>query len=163
MTYYPLAVGNTWTYQNADGSTFTNSVTETDGTTFTMVNTTTPQPQRIRKDGAKFLTDSYQADNWQVLIADGLAAGDTWDISYQANGIDTVLTMTVLAVSATLAVNGTTYSGVLSVEGDMKMSMNGTPVPMVYKVQYHYADNIGLILTTGSQGESMPLVSYQLA
>jgi hypothetical protein len=162
MTYYPLAVGNTWTYQNADGSTFTNSVTESDGATFTMVNTTAPQPQRIRIDGASFLTDSFQTDTWQVLVSDGLAAGDVWDISYSANGIDTVLTMTVIGVGGVLEVAGTTYPGVLGLEGDMKMSMNGTPVPMVYKVQYHYADNVGLILTTGSKGESMPLISHQL-
>jgi hypothetical protein len=70
--------------------------------------------------------------------------------------------MTVTGVGGVLEVAGTTYPGVLSVEGDMKMSMNGTPIPMVYKVQYHYADNVGLILTTGSQGESMPLIAHQL-
>ncbi len=162
MTYYPLTIGNTWTYANADGSTFTNTVTGGDGVNFTMQNSAQPQPQRIRKDGDNFLTDSYQADNWQVLVTDTIAPGDAWDISYQANGIDTVLKMTVKAVGVSLEVAGKTFTDVAVIEGDMKMSMNGTPVPMVYVVQYHYAQGVGLVLTTGSQGEQMPLISYEL-
>jgi hypothetical protein len=162
MTYYPLAVGNTWTYQNSDGSTFTNTVTAGEGSTFTMQNSTQPQPQNIRFDGEVFLTDSYQAGNWQVLLKETIAPGDAWDISYQANGIDTVLKMTVKAVGVSVEAGGRTYPDVAVIEGDMKMSMNGTPVPMTYLVQYHYAQNVGLVLTTGSHGEAMGLVSFEL-
>ena len=47
-------------------------------------------------------------------------------------------------------------------EGDMKMSMNGRPLPMSYLVQYYYAEGIGLILTTASHGDAMGLVSCEL-
>lgn len=161
-TYYPLAVGNTWTYKMKDGKTFTNTVIGGDGANFTMQNTSQPAPQNVRKNGDTYTTDSYEAGNWQVLMKDSLQKGDAWDISYKANGIDTVLKMTVKDTGLSKEVEGKTYQNVALLEGDMKMSMNAKPVPMTYLVQYYYAQGIGLILTTASHGEAMGLVSYQL-
>ena len=161
-TYYPLTVGNTWTYKMKDGKTFTNTVIGGDGVNFTMQNTSQPAPQNVRKNGDTYLTDSYEAGNWQVLMKDSLKKGDAWDIKYKANGIDTVLKMTVKDTGLSKEVEGKTYQNVALLEGDMKMMMNGKPIPMTYLVQYYYAEGIGLILTTASHGEAMGLVSYQL-
>lgn len=161
-TFYPLSTGNVWTYRQKDGSTFTNTVVQGDGESFTMQNTSQPQPQNVRKNGDTFLTDSYEAGNWQVLMKDSLQKGDAWDIAYQANGIETVLKMSVADTGLDKEVAGKTYPNVALLEGDMKMMMNGQPVPMTYRVQYYYARGVGLILTTDSYGAEMALVSHEL-
>ena len=161
-TYYPLAVGNTWTYKMKDGKLFTNTVTGGDGLRFTMQNSSQPQPQNIHKNGDTYTTDSFEAGNFQVLMKDSLAKGDTWDIKYKANGIDTVLKMTVKDTGLSKEVEGKTYPDVALLEGDMKMMMNGKPLPMTYLVQYYYAQGIGLILTTALHGDAMGLVAYEL-
>lgn len=161
-TYYPLAVGNTWTYRLKDGKTFTNTVTAKDGQRFTMQNTMQPQPQHIQQEGETYLADNFEAGNFQVLVKNNLKKGDAWEIKYKANGIDSVLMMSVKEIGASQAVEGKTYTNVMLVEGDMKMIMNGKPVPMSYQVQYYYADGVGLILTTASHGDAMGLISYEL-
>jgi hypothetical protein len=161
-TYYPLAVGNVWTYRLKDGKTFTNTVIATDGQHFTMQNSMQPQPQYVQKDGDTYLADNYEAGNFQVLMKDNLKKGDAWDIKYKANGIDSVLKMSVKETGLSKDVEGQTYPNVMQIEGDMKMSMNGRPLPMSYQVQYYYAEGVGLILTTASHGDAMGLVAYEL-
>ena len=161
-TYYPLAVGNTWTYRMADGNTFTNTVTAADGDQFTMQNSMQDKLQYVKKDGSTYLADNFEAGNFQVLLKDDLQAGDTWQISYMANNFENLLDMTVLESGISKEVNGTTYDDVLLIEGDMKMNMNGQIMPLNYKVQYYYAPDIGLILTTSSHGDEMGLTSYEV-
>lgn len=161
-TYYPLAVGNTWTYRMADGNTFTNTVTAADGDQFTMQNSMQDKLQYVKKDGSTYLADNFEAGNFQVLLKDDLQAGDTWQVSYMANNFENLLDMTVLEAGTSKEVNGTMYDDVLLIEGDMKMKMNGQIMPLNYKVQYYYAPNIGLILTTSSHGDEMGLTSYEV-
>lgn len=161
-TYYPLAVGNTWTYRMTDGNTFTNTVTAADGDQFTMQNSMQDKLQYVKKDGSTYLADNFEAGNFQVLLKDDLQAGDTWQISYMANNFENLLDMTVLESGIAKEVNGTTYDDVLLIEGDMKMNMNGQIMPLNYKVQYYYAPDIGLILTTSSHGDEMGLTSYEV-
>ena len=59
-------------------------------------------------------------------------------------------------------VNGKTYTDVILLEADAKMSMNGNPLPMKYVTQYYYARGVGLILTTSSAGDEHALVSCEL-
>jgi len=160
--YYPLAVGNTWTYRLKDGKTFTNTVTATDGKRFTMKNSMQAQPQYVQKDGATYLADNFEVGNFQVSLKDTLKKGDTWDVKYKANGIDSILKMSVKDTDLSKEVEGKTYQNVMLLEGDMKMSMNGRPLPMTYLVQYYYAEGVGLILTTSSHGDAMGLVAYEL-
>jgi len=161
-TYYPLAVGNTWTYKNKDGSTFTNSVISSEGNAFTMNNSLLGKPQYVRKEGDTFLADNFEAGNFQILLKDNPKAGDTWEIKYKANNFDNILYMTVKETGMQKEVEGKVYQGVLLIEGDLKINMNGNMTSLNYLVQYYYAPDIGLILTTSSYGDSMGLVSYQL-
>ena len=62
-SYYPLAVGNLWTYKMKDGSTYTNTVTAVDGNTYTMRNSAADKPVYVKKDGNVFTTDSYENNN----------------------------------------------------------------------------------------------------
>lgn len=161
-TYYPLAVGNSWTYKMADDATFTNRVTASEGSEFTMMNSLQEGPQHIRKEGAAYLSDHFEAGNFQTVVSDDLQTGDTWEVRYTANTIETVLTMTVKDSRGSKEVEGTTYHNVVELEGVMTMTMNGNTIPSNYVVQYFYADGVGLILTTSSMGDNMPLISYQL-
>jgi hypothetical protein len=161
-TYYPLAVGNTWTYQMADGNTFTNTVTAADGDHFTMQNSMQDKPQYVKKDGATYRSDNFEAGNFQVLLRDDLQAGDTWQVSYMANNFENLLDMNVLEAGIAKEVGGTSYDDVVVIEGDMKMKMNGQIMPLNYKVQYYYAPDVGLILTTSSHGDEMGLISCEL-
>ena len=88
--------------------------------------------------------------------------GETWDINYSANGIASILTMTVKETGLTKEIDGKTYNDVTLVEGDMKMNVNGNLISANYLVQYYYAKDVGLILTTSSYGDSMELTSYEL-
>jgi hypothetical protein len=161
-TYYPLAVGNTWTYKSKDGSTFTNSVISQDGTTFTMNNSLLGKPQYVRKEGDTFLADNFEAGNFQILLKDNSKAGDAWEIKYKANNFDNILYMTVKEIGIQKEVEGKVYQNVMVIEGDLKINMNGNMTSLNYLVQYYYAPDIGLILTTSSYGDVMGLVSDEL-
>ena len=90
-TYYPLKVGNTWTYKTNDGSTFTNTVESENGNSFSMSNTTVANKIEVKKEGNTFYTDSYETGNMQPFLKDDASAGDAWEIKYKANGIDCML------------------------------------------------------------------------
>ena len=158
--YYPLAVGNTWTYQVKGGQSYTSTVTGMDSDMFvvhtTMVNTTS----HVKRSGGQYFTDSPEPGKAMVSFKENLKVGDTWQNSYKVNGVDTVLTYVVKQVGATKQVNGQTYADVLIIEADAKMSMNGNALPMKYVTVYHYAKGVGLILTTSSAGDEHALVSY---
>jgi len=161
-TFYPLAVGNNWTYRMQDGRTFTNTVIDVEDDNYTMINTMIPRPQHVRKDGQEFLADNFEPNNYQVFLRDDLKKGDTWDITYRGNNINTVLQMTVKETGMTKEVEGQTYEDVIMIEGDMKMNAEGNLVATNYLVQYYYASGVGLILNTTSYGDSMGLVSHEL-
>lgn len=161
-TYYPLAVGNTWTYRMKDGKTFTNTVTGADGASFAMFNSLMGANSIVKKEGDAYLTDAFQAGTWQVSMKENLKKGDTWNVAFTANGIDTTLIHTVKEAGISKEVEGKTYSDVVLIEAESKMSMNGNPIPMQFFTQYYYAKGVGLVLTTTSTGDAMPLVSCEL-
>ena len=121
--YYPLVVGNTWTYKMKDGNTFTNTVTGADGASFAMSNSLMNSNSTVKKDGDSYLTDAYQAGTWQVSMKENLKKGDTWNVSFKANGIDTTLIHTVKEVGISKEVEGKTYNDVAFIEAESKMSM----------------------------------------
>jgi hypothetical protein len=159
--YYPLNVGNSWTYKQPDGKTFTNKVTAADPQRpgqFTMTNSTQPRATTVRKEGSAYHTDAFEEGNFQVLLRDDLKVGDAWDIRFKANGIDSVLQMKVKQAGGSLAVEGKSYPEVLVIEGESKMLFNGNLMPLNFFTQYHYAAGVGLILTTSTGNVSMGLV-----
>jgi hypothetical protein len=160
--YYPLALGSTWTYKLKDGRTFTNAVTGADGATFKMSNSLMNTTSNIRKEGGEYLTDGYEAGKWLVMLKDDLKKGDTWQSEFKANGIDTTLVYTVKEVGISREVEGRSFTDVMMLEAESRMSMNGNPIPMKFFTQYYYARGVGLVLTTTSSGDVMPLVSYEL-
>jgi hypothetical protein len=160
--YYPLAVGNTWTYRMKDGNTFTNAVTATDGNRFTMKNSSLEQNQTMYKEGEIYYSDSFEAGNFQILLKENLKKGDSWELKYKANNFKNVLMMTVQATGLSQTVEGKTYEDVAMIEGDMKIKVNSSLMSANYRVQYYYASGVGLVLTTSSLGDSMGLISYEL-
>ncbi len=162
-TFYPLAVGNSWTYQMSNGDGFTNQVTAANGANaFTMVNSILNIDQHIRKEGELYLADNFEAGNFQPLLRDDVKVGDTWEIRYKANGFENILVMVVKETEASKEVAGTLYDDVMMIEGESKMLMNGNLIALNFFTQYFYARGIGLILTTSSVGDNMALASYQL-
>jgi len=162
MSNYPLANGNTWTYKQKDGSSYTNSVTAQSGSEYTMLNSAANKSSLMKKQGDDYLTDAFEANNFQVLLKDNLKAGDTWEIKFTANGIQSILVMTVKEAGASKEVEGKTYNNVTMIEGDSKMNMNGNIMSLNFFTQYYYADGVGLILTTSSYGDYHGLTAYQL-
>ncbi len=163
--YYPLAVGTIWQYRQADGSEFTNRVTAQDPASpgsFTMVNSVLGTDQFIRKDGSAYLTDSFEKGNFQVLLRDDVQAGDTWDVKFTANTIESIVTMTVKEKGSTLEVNGRKFGDILAIEAESKMVFNGNVMPLNFFTQYYYSGGTGLVLTTSTGGTSMSLVSAEL-
>ena len=160
--YYPLAVGNTWTYKTNAGQSYTSTVTDKDGDTFTVQTTLVDKSSHIKRAGDEYHSDGIEPGKWQVTFKENLKKGETWQSSYKVNGIDTTLTYVVKEVGMTKDVNGKTYTDVILLEADAKMSMNGNPLPMKYVTQYYYARGVGLILTTSSAGDEHALVSCEL-
>lgn len=163
--YYPLAVGNAWKYRQADGSEFTNRVTAEDRSVpgrFTMVNSVLGTDQYMRKEGSSYLTDSFEKGNFHVLLRDDLSAGDTWDVRFTANTIESIVTMTVKEKGKSVEVNGRKYDDVLFVEAESKMVFNGNVMPLNFFTQYYYAPGTGLVLSTATGGTSISLISAEL-
>ncbi len=161
-TYYPLKAGNSWTYGNNDGSTFTNKVESGDGNLFVMSNSMVATNVQVKKDGNIFYTDSYEAGNMQPFLKEDLNAGDKWDITYLANTINSILAIVVLSTGGTKTVEGQTYNDVMELEGVMSFNINGNIINAGTKYNWFYAKDVGLILTTSTLGVNMPLKSYSI-
>lgn len=127
-----------------------------------MMNSFTNTGSIVRLDGADYLTDSFEAGNFQPLIKEGVKAGDSWEIRFKANTLDNIMVMTVKETGATKEVNGRSYSDVMILESESKINMNGTIMTLNYFTQYYYANGIGLILTTSSMGDEFGLTEYEL-
>jgi hypothetical protein len=163
--YYPLAVGNEWTYQLKDGSTYINAVTAVSSQNpneFTMVNSMMNKNQLVRKEGSTYLTDSYEAGTMQVLLKDDQQIGDSWEIKFKANGLDSVLIMKVIDKGISQSVNGKTYENVIKIEAESKLLMNGNLMPLNFFTQYYYAAGVGLVLTTSSMGDEQALIACKV-
>ena len=158
--HYPLAVGNTWTYQVKGGQSYTSTVTGMDGDMFVVHTTLVNKSSHIKRSGGVYLSDSPEPGKAMISFKENLKKGDTWQSSYKVNGVDTVLTYMVKELGLTKEVHGKTFKDVIFIEADAKMSMNGNALPMKYLTQYYYAKGVGLILTTSSAGDEHALVEY---
>lgn len=160
--YYPLAAQNEWQYKQKDGSTYTNKVTAANGNEFSMHNSAANTSSTVKKEGEVILTDALQAGNFAQWLANDLKPGDTWEIKFTANGLDSLLIMTVKETGTSKEVEGKNYDNVLFIEAENKMVINGSLMSLNFFTQYYYADGVGLVLTTSSAGDSHALVSYTL-
>ena len=161
-TYYPLKTGNSWTYRTNDGSTFTNTIISEDGGVFAMTNSTVARQTMVKKDGNTFMTDSYEAGNMQPFLKDDAAAGDKWEIKYKANTIDSVLSVEIKSIGGSKEVEGKIYTDVMEMTGSMSFIVNGAAYSANTIYTWFYAKDVGLILTTSTMGDNMPLVSCEI-
>lgn len=162
MQYYPLAPGNTWEYKMKDGSTYTNSVIGIDGNIITLKSTAAPEPTRIKLENSTIYNELMTPGNYQPWLSDDLQKGDTWEAAFTANGLNSIMAFTVKETGISKEVNGKTYSDVIMLEAESKISMNGNLISTNFFTQYYYAKNVGLILTTSSMGDEHALQSYSL-
>lgn len=91
--YYPLRVGFAWTYVSKDGSSYINSVTAVNPSNpneFTMVNSLMNKNVLFRKEGNNYVTDSFEEGTINTLLKDDAKVGDTWEIKFKANGLDSI-------------------------------------------------------------------------
>lgn len=160
--FYPLAIGNKWTYSNKNGEGFTNSVTGIENAGFSMMNSFTNSGSVIRLEGFNYETDSFEAGNFQTLLREAAKPGDSWEVRFKANTLDNIMVMTVKETGATKEVNGKTFNNVMLVESESKINMNRNIMTLNYFTQYYYSYGVGLILTTSSMGEEFGLTSFEL-
>ena len=162
MPYYPLATGNSWTYKMKDGNSYTNEVTAADGTLFTMKNSLAPNTTQVRKDGDLYTANHWDGATFQTLLKDTPVKGDSWEVKFTANGLESILIHTVKDTGLSKEVNGTSYNDVILVEAESRLLMNGNIIPLNYFTQYYYANGTGLILTTTSAGDEQGLTGCKL-
>jgi hypothetical protein len=163
--FYPLAVGNEWKYMLSDGANYTNTVISVDienPSEFTMTNSMMNKNQIIRKDGPTYLTDSFESGALNVFLKDNLTIGETWEIKFKANSLDNLLIMKVMELNSIQTVNGITFLNVIKIEAESKIRINGGLMALNYFTQYFYANDVGLILTTSSRGDSQSLTECNL-
>lgn len=161
-SYYPLAIGNQWHYRLKDGTTYTNSVFSIQDQDCVLLNSMTNTTSTVRKEGTIYLTDAFEKDNFQILLKDSSYLGETWNIHFKANGLENILTMTVLETEKQYNIEGVTHDNVIVIEAESNMKMNGTLMPLNFRTQYYYARSIGLILTTSSHNDYQALTNYSL-
>ncbi len=157
-TFYPLHIGNHWTYRNNGGQVFSNTVVAETSGVFTMTNTLAANPTCVRIAGDTFFTDSYEAGNFQPFLKNDALVGDNWEIAYTANGIESLLSVVVRSVGEALLVEGRRYTDVMLLEGMMSFVVNGNRINAGTKYQWYYARGTGLVLTTSSLGDNIPLI-----
>ena len=162
--YYPIAIGNTWTYNDGMGGQFTNSIIkETAPGEFLVNNSLKPDEHLLmKKEGGVYYADVLYADNMQMTLKDDLQVGDTWELTFKANGFDNVLVYTVKELLPSKTVEGREFNDVAMIEAESKMIVNGNLMSINFFTQYDYAKGVGAILTTSSAGSSMPLLSFDL-
>jgi len=158
--YYPLAIGNTWKYQVKNGQSYTSTVTEKHGDTFTVQTSLVNTSGHVRRVGDEYQNEGVEPGKWQVNIKENLKNGDAWQTSYRANGIDFTMNYAVKEVGTEMEVKGNIFHDVVFLECEIHMGMNGNPLPGNYVAQYYYARGVGLILTTTSTGDEHALVEY---
>jgi hypothetical protein len=162
LHYYPMAPGNKWTYQLKDGSTYTNEVTGIDDQIITMQNSTVADPTRVKVENGTMYNELMSPGNYQLWLKDDLKKGDTWDATFTANGLNSIMEFTVKDTGISKEVNGKQYPDVIMLEAESKIEMNGNRISTQFFTQYYYAKGVGLILTTSSVGDEHALISYDL-
>lgn len=160
MTYYPITTSACWTYKMKDGSEYTNKVQSVQGNLITMVNSTQPEPSLMKVENGIMYNQLMTPGNFQPWLKDTMNMGDTWDATFTANGLNSVLVCSVKETGLTKVVEGVTYSDVVMIEAESKISMNGNLISTQFFTQHYYAKNVGLILTTSSMGDSHALIKY---
>lgn len=162
LQYYPLAPGNQWEYKMKDGSVYTNTVMSNDGNVFTLKSSAASDPVRVKVENGSIFNELVNPDNFQFWLKDDLQKGETWDASFTANGLNSIMAFVVKDTGMTKEVEGKTYHDVIMLEAESKINMNGNVMSTNFFTQYYYAKSVGLILTTSSMGDSHALQSYSL-
>lgn len=162
MQYYPLAPGNKWEYKQKDGSLYTNSVVSVNGPIVTMKNSTVPDNTLVKVENGVMYNELLAKDNYQLWLKDDLKKGETWDATFTANGLNSIMAFTVKETGITKEVDGKTYPDVVMLESESKINMNGNLISTQFFTQYYYAKGIGLIMTTSSMGDVHTLQNYVL-
>ncbi|MGB3078595.1 MAG: hypothetical protein WBB31_05915 [Saprospiraceae bacterium] len=162
MQYYPLAPGNKWEYKQKDGNLYTNSVVSVNGSIVTMKNSTVPDNTLVKVENGIMYNELLAKDNYQLWLKDDLKKGETWDATFTANGLNSIMAFTVKETGISKEVNGKTYPDVVMLESESKINMNGNLISTQFFTQYYYAKSIGLIMTTSSMGDVHTLQNYVL-
>ncbi|MBL0057007.1 MAG: hypothetical protein IPP31_12660 [Chitinophagaceae bacterium] len=162
ISYYPLAKGNKWEYKMKNGNTYTNEVLEVNGNLVTMKNSTLPDPNQVKIENGIMYNELVEKGNFQPWLKDELSIGDSWDATFTANGLNSIMTLTVRETGISLDVEGKTYPDVTLVEAESKIDMNGNLISLNYFTKYYYAKGVGLVLTASSDGEAHSLTTYTI-
>jgi len=162
MQYYPLAPGNKWEYKQKDGNVYTNAVISIDGNIVTMKNSTVPDPTKVKVENGVMYNELLAPGNYQLWLKDDLHVGETWDATFTANGLNSIMAFTVKETGISKEVDGKTYNDVVMLESESKINMNGNLISTNFFTQYYYAKSVGLIMTTSSMGDVHTLHSCML-
>lgn len=162
MQYYPLATGNKWEYKQKDGSVYTNSVIGMEGPIVTMRNSTVADPTKVKVENGVMYNELMAPGNYQLWLKDDLKKGESWDATFTANGLNSIMTFTVKETGISKEVDGKTYNDVVMLESESKINMNGNVISTNFFTQYYYAKSVGLIMTTSSMGDIHTLQHYEL-
>lgn len=163
--YYPLAVGNTWTYRNGDGTVYTNTVTGYDATSdrYTMVNSVVGRPVEVYVDGEGLHSNAIEEGQYHLMLKCNPRVGDTWTLEFTANTLQNQLVAVVKEVGGSVEVIGRRFDQVLKIETESKVHVNGAWMSINYFTQYYYAAGVGLVLTTSSHGDSQAMIDCNLS
>ena len=179
--YWPRAIGNTWNYNIADGTSETYVINGTemiDGSEFYVFNELFGVPSWLRKEGNDYFVRAQFAGEIMgigftstpytvTMIKDDAPVGDIWksEVSYTISydpgsgipdsNVEAVYTFEMIERDITRTVEGEDYEEVIHIE--LEVASGGQSVV----VDYYYANQIGLIEYVTEEG-SNTLRSYLL-
>ena len=171
---WPLAVGNSWTYRMNNGIKYSHKVISFNSSKpneFLIKDTFWNKNYIIIKEGKEYKSNSQNKETKiavsnnksTYLLKDDIRIGQNiGEHKYKIKGVNCVNIYIVKEIGIKKEVEGVIYNDVVVVEANLKMFMNGLTIPQEYYTKYYYAKGVGLILTTSTGGDYIPLISCQL-
>jgi hypothetical protein len=164
--YYPLAVGNSWTYDYLGQDMITTIESVNEAGEYVTNNSLNPQKSLMKKINGEYFAEAVDKSAFNLTLKDNMQVGDKWQYKFKApSGLDTIYICTVKDVMSSKIVEGKEYKDVVMVELDSLYEMAGVVTSMNAFTQTYYAKGVGpvLITTSGVIGDSsIPLKSYEL-
>jgi hypothetical protein len=145
--YYPLAVGNAWTY-NLSGQNMVSTVENVDSDgAFIMSSSLNSAKSSVKKLNGEYFGDGYEKGNMQMILKDNLILDDKWDVKFKSNDFDCICKYTVKEFLPSKTVEGVEYKNVVVVEIENFVLIEGDFVMVTIPEEICYAKGIGKVFS----------------
>ncbi|RDV14521.1 hypothetical protein DXT99_14060 [Pontibacter diazotrophicus] len=168
--YLPTTKGSTWEYGGISPYTLT-ATGETkviNGKTFHVMETTEGTEKRksyLLKEKGVYTGIGMHPELGDVEIAilkEETPIGKPWEQTNTINGVETKMTLSIVAKGVSKTVEGKTYQNVINVKMETSYIFMGIEIDSDVTTNYYFAKGVGIILSDfGAMGQ-VPLLTYDV-